>query len=224
MANSFVPIREPATRRLCAIVTIAAFGWSGCAVHTWQPAPSERLGGLEGKTVRVVGTVGDLEIKVVRYSHPLLTGRIVRGAGRVHVDLPPQAAVEVLRCGLEATAAPRPSSGRRGQSVPDPSRLIGCDVQFDSGQGLVALGVEGVAAPREVFGRWLAVSCPADGRSCRTGLVRVDVRESSRVDEQRLDQGRSVAKTLAVVLVGSLAAFGVLVGLYAIACATDGCD
>jgi hypothetical protein len=143
MPSSPVRKREPASRRLCAVVTVLAFGWSGCAVHTWHPVPEPNLGSLQGKTVRALCRSGDVELTVSDYSHPYLTGT------------------------CQASSSPQ-------------------------------------------------VPC--------SDPVRVDLRECARVDEKRLDRGRTAAATLGIVVGVPLAALGAIALMYAWACETSGCD
>lgn len=72
--------RKSASRGLCALLTLTVFTCPACAVHTWRPAPEERLASLRGKTVRVVCKAGDVELTVTRYSYPYMTGACTRSS------------------------------------------------------------------------------------------------------------------------------------------------
>lgn len=175
--------------------------------------------GLTQGTVRAVAPTGDVDLTVVDYSQPYLSGRFRGGPGRVHIALAEQAGVYVRAC-----ASPPGAAVRRRPSSTDLNTLLGCVVEFSDQQGAVALSVEGVSGPGEVVGRTRLDSCGSKPRPCLGGLVRIDVRDGTRVDERRLDQGRSVLKTAGVVALGALTVLGELTGLYILGCYTSGCD
>ncbi len=73
-------MRQSVSHGLCALLTFTAFTGAGCAGHTRRPAPEERLGSLQGKTVRAVCKAGDVELTVSRYSYPYMTGACRRSS------------------------------------------------------------------------------------------------------------------------------------------------
>jgi hypothetical protein len=212
--------RRPASRRLLAVVTAVAFGASGCAVHSWRPVADPAVP-LPGRTLRAVGPAGEVWLEVVRYETPILKGRLLGGNGRVRVALTTETSLRVRRCGRPGETRPVPPSTEPG-STAEIARLTGCDVQLETREGAVAVTVESVSASGEIVGRLLGVECRA-GQSCPLAPVCLDLRDYARVEELRVDEGRTVANVLLGALLLPMVGLAVWVGAYVLAC-SGGCS
>jgi hypothetical protein len=198
--------RTPCAKAVASVVA-AVIASPGCAVRTWTPEPQARVvtGTVTvapGDSVRVTDDLGSVEIEVVAFSAPYLSGRVRPGKGRVGLELDRATSIDVLTAEGQTRKGLAPAALAAGD-------VVGHDVQLATPEGPAALRALALDDRRVLHGQPLA--CREDRREVRcTGVVRVDLRAATQVEVRRPNASASVLASAGVLA----AVLGVLYGAW----------